>query len=108
MSGRKRHRKFCPHCEEYLSKSAFYEHKKKYYDSIETKAWKKHGGICQESSNKHFASDAAHRIQLSSSDTDSSSDPDLKAFILELNGHPTPREDVNMTIETVSESNSVK
>ena len=31
-SARKRQRKFCPHCNQYLSKSAFYDHKRDYFD----------------------------------------------------------------------------
>ena len=35
---RKRLRKFCPHCDEHLSKSAYYEHRSKYYN-FRTKTW---------------------------------------------------------------------
>ena len=66
IAGQKRKRFHCPHCGSYLTKSAYYNHKKKFYDST-SKLWQKVGY-----SNQFVMQDSESSSQLHDSDEESS------------------------------------
>ena len=66
-NGRTRRRIFCPHCEEFVSKTTYYRHRDNYFD-LQTNEWRIKG--CR------YARDSMEEDICSSSDDESNSTPE--------------------------------